>query len=129
MYITPFRVRLAEPQDPTKIRAGMIGTVVGFKQVQTPNGVQDLQAVIWTNVDEETGEETPGNQPTPSFHNAHELRGHASPPHWDFIEDDSLEEGEEDTSEELNTSSMDTPTNVTEVGTAQNPSPGVQATQ
>lgn len=94
MLITPFRVRLADKKDVWK--RDWIGTVIGEDVIAVPGkGNQKAYLVIWTRVDEETGEESIGEQPAPSTHFPQELRAHVDPDHWD------VEEYEEEEDEPL----------------------------
>lgn len=113
MYITPFRVRLATE---TGIVEGYIGTVVGVKRVQTEQGITELQAVIWNKVDEETGDESTGDKPTPSYHTEHELRAHVDSEHW-------IEEGFEEDEDETENEGLD----LTPAGTSTSEAPQANA--
>lgn len=86
MLSTLFRVRKADPKAEKGWKPGWIGTVVGEDMVAAPDGNKKVYLVIWTKVDEETGDESIGNQPAPSSHFPQELRAHVDPDHWESEE-------------------------------------------
>jgi hypothetical protein len=94
MLITPFRVRLADKD--TGYKKGYVGTVIGEDVVQGPDGKgHKVYLVIWNKVDEETGIEAVGDQPTPASHLPQELRSHVDEEGWESDDDDYDEDEDE----------------------------------